>query len=85
ARIDASAHRPGDRLVRIMRDGVVNYAYVEGDLGGIVTLRAPVVAGGGGNTLNVNVTNGNSIAGARSIDLVGFKRWDLAQVAASGL
>ncbi|HWV51692.1 filamentous haemagglutinin family protein [Pseudorhodoplanes sp.] len=85
ARIDASAHRPGDRLVRIMRGGVVNYAYVEGDLGGIVTLRAPVVAGGGGNTVNVSVASADSIAGARSIDLVGFKRWDLAQVAASGL
>src|SRR5262249_27153139 len=85
AKIDASARRPGDRLVRIIRGGAVNYSYVEGDLGGIVTLRAPVVAGGGGDTVNVNVANANSIARARSIDLVGFKRWDLAQVATSGL
>ena len=85
ASIDASAHQPGDRLVRIMRGGFVNYAYVQGDEGGVVTLRAPVVAGGGGDTVNVNVGSANSILGARAIELVGFKRWDLAQVAASGL
>lgn len=81
AKIDASAHRPGDRLVRIIRSGVVNYAYVQGDEGGTVTLRAPVT----GNTVNVAVAAASSVVGASSIDLVGFKRWDLAQVAASGL
>ncbi|MCA6109660.1 filamentous haemagglutinin family protein [Bradyrhizobium cenepequi] len=84
--IDASVSRPGNRLVRIMRNGTVNYAYVQGDEGGIVSLRAPVVTDGGGNnkTVNVEVVSASSIIGARAIDLEGFKRWDLAQVAASG-
>ncbi len=85
AKIDASAHRSGDRLVRVMRDGAVNYSYVQGDEGGIVTLRAPVIPNGAGhNTVNVSVASANSIIGAQAIDLVGFKRWDLAQVAQSG-
>ncbi len=86
ARIDASAHRSGDRLVRIVRDGVVNYAYVQGDLGGTVTLRGPVTTDGlGRNIVNATVASTNSIIGAQEIDLVGFKRWDLEQVANSGL
>jgi hypothetical protein len=83
--IDASAHRPGDRLVRLQRNGVVDYMYVEGDQGGIVTLRAPVVADGGASSVNVAVGAAGSILGAREIDLEGFKRWDLAAVAKSGL
>ncbi len=82
AMIDASASRPGNRLVRIMRGGVVNYAYVEGDQGGIVRFRAPVV---NGNNMNVNVVSSASVKGARAVELEGFKRWDLAAVAASGL
>ena len=82
AMIDASASRPGNRLVRIMRGGVVNYAYVEGDQGGIVRFRAPVV---NGNTMNVNVASSASVSGARAVELEGFKRWDLATVVASGL
>ncbi len=86
ALIDASAHRPGNRLVRILRSGVVNYAYVQGDQGGIVTLRAPVVTNSSGNrTVNVQVASAGSIVGARAIDLEAFRRWDLAAVAASGL
>ncbi len=86
ARIDASAHRPGDRLVRIVRDGAVNYAYVQGDVGGTVTLRGPVTTDGlGRNIVNATVASAQSIIGAQAIDLVGFKRWDLEQVAKSGL
>lgn len=80
--IDASASRPGDRLVRIIRNGVVNYAYVEGDQGGVVRFRAPVV---NGNDMNVSVASAGSVRGARAVELEGFKRWDLATVAASGL
>lgn len=82
AMIDASASRPGNRLVRIIRGGVVNYAYVEGDQGGIVRFRAPVV---NGNDMNVDVVSSAIADGARAIELEGFKRWDLAAVAASGL
>ena len=84
--IDASARRPGNRLVRIMRNGTANYAYVQGDEGGIVSFRAPVVTDGNGhNTVNVQVASASSIVGARAIDLEGFKRWDLAKVANGGL
>jgi filamentous hemagglutinin family protein len=84
--IDASARRPGNRLVRIMRGGAVNYAYVQGDEGGVVSFRAPVVTDGTGNsTINVQVESAGSVIGARSIELEGFKRWDLATVAGSGL
>ncbi len=82
ARIDASATGRADRLVRMMRGGVANYQYVEGDLGGIVTLRAPASRFG---SPAIGVATANSIVGARAIDLVGFARWDLAQVAQSGL
>ncbi|WP_454618595.1 filamentous haemagglutinin family protein [Bradyrhizobium cenepequi] len=84
--IDASASRPGNRLVRIMRNGTVNYAYVQGDQGGIVSFRAPVVDDGHGhNTVNVTVASAGSIVGARAIDLEGFKRWDLKTAVQSGL
>lgn len=84
--IDASAQRPGNRLVRLMRDGVVNYVYVEGDEGGIVRFRAPVVNDGNGHSsVYVEVASAGSIKGAKAIDLEGFKRWDLKTVAQSGL
>src|SRR3546814_10818570 len=43
ALIDVSAKRPGERLVRLARDQGVYYQYTEGDQGGTVTLRAPIV------------------------------------------
>jgi filamentous hemagglutinin family protein len=83
--IDVSARRPGARLVPIVSNGVTNYSVAQGDQGGIVTLRAPVVNSGGSNIVNVSVANAGSIVGASAVDFVGFKRWDLAAVAASGL
>ncbi len=80
--IDVSAKRPGDRLVPFVSNGTKYYNYVQGDQGGTVTLRAPVRDD---NTVNATVGNASSIVGASAINLVGFKRWDLAQVAASGL
>ncbi|KZD23820.1 filamentous haemagglutinin family protein [Tardiphaga robiniae] len=86
ASIDVSARRPGDRLVRLLRNGVIYYQYAEGDQGGTVNLRAPVVDNGsGGKTVNVVVDSVASVVGARAIDLEGFKRWDLKAVANSGL
>ena len=52
---------------------------VTGGEGGKVTLRAPVIAQPGADT--VNVAFASSIAGAREIVLEGFKRFDLANLA----
>ncbi len=81
ARIDVAAKRPGERLVRILRNGTVYYQVASADQGGVVSLRAPVV----GNTVDVKVESAASVVGARAVELEGFKRWDLAAVAASGL
>lgn len=83
--IDVSARRPGDRLVRILRAGVVNYQVVSSDRGGSVHLRAPVIGSAGSGSVNVAVADAiGSIRGAASVVLEGYRRWDLAQVAASG-
>ena len=82
ARIDVRALRPGDRLVPVLRNGVVFYSYVAGDAGGTVTLRAPIIEQAGAD--DVNVTYAGTIEGARQIALEGYRRWDLADVAADG-
>lgn len=83
--IDVSAKRPGERLVRLQRDQGVYYQYAEGDQGGTVTLRAPIVEQAGADTVRVSVGDVGTIKGARAIALEAFKRWDLSEVAASGL
>ncbi|RJF86536.1 hypothetical protein D3874_05460 [Oleomonas cavernae] len=82
--VDVSARRPVDRLVRLWRNGELYYQYVQGDLGGTVRFRAPVIEQAGADTVNVAVADAASIVGARTIALEAFKRWDLAQVAAGG-
>ncbi|HEY4079018.1 MAG TPA: filamentous hemagglutinin family protein [Rhizomicrobium sp.] len=81
ALIDVSAKRPGDRLVPYYADNVEYYSYVQADQGGSVTLRAPLAGAG----VNVSVADTHRIVGAEAVNLVGFKRWDLGAVAASGL
>ena len=84
--IDVAADHPGDRLVPLLRNGVVFFQLVQGDTGGTVTFRAPVISNGaGGDTVNVTVADAASVVGAQAIDLEGFKRWNLQAVAASGL
>jgi len=91
--IDVSAKRPGARLVPFLSNGTKYYNLVQGDQGGTVTLRAPLymatVDTGSGprtvETVDVTVANAASIVGASAINLVEFKRWDLATVADSGL
>jgi filamentous hemagglutinin family protein len=83
--IDVSAKRPGDRLVRLLVNGVVVYQYVQGDEGGTVTFRAPATGNSGHQTVDVHVASANSIVGASAINVEGFKRWDLTAVANSGL
>ena len=80
AAIDVSAARPGDRLVPQLRNGVLYYTYVQGDQGGTLSLRAPIVEQAGGDT--VNVAFAGTVSGARSIVLEGSKRFDLATIAA---
>ncbi|HVQ67654.1 MAG TPA: filamentous hemagglutinin family protein [Bradyrhizobium sp.] len=54
---------------------------VAGGEGGKVTLRAPVIAQAGADTVNVSFAG--SIAGAREIVLEGYKRFDLADLASN--
>ena len=84
ALIDVSALRPGDRLVQLIRGPVIDHQYVQGDLGGAVILRAPVIDTGAGDTVNISVASAGSVKGASTVTVEGFKRWDLGQIAASG-
>src|SRR3546814_10279223 len=61
AAIDVGAHRPGDRLVRMERNGETFYSFVAGDKGGTLNLRAPVIEQHGADSVNVGfagVVNG---------------------------
>lgn len=79
ALIDVSARKTGDKLVPMLRNGTIYYTYVPGDEGGVVNFRAPVIGPDGAET--VNVFYSGTINGAREIDLEGFKRFDLADIA----
>ncbi len=78
--IDVSARNTADRLVPLYYNGTLYYTYVPGDVGGIVHFRSPVIEQDSGDT--VNVYYDGAINGARSIILEGFKKFDLAQIAA---
>ncbi len=85
ALIDVSAKNPGDRLVPLLVNGVTDYEVVQGDQGGSVMFRAPVIENASNQeTVNVNIANSNSIVGATGISVQGFRRWDLEAVANSG-
>lgn len=80
--IDLSARRTTDRVVPVSGAGGSFYQYVEADRGGALRLRAPVVEGGGAQTVAVAVADAASVRGAREVVLEGFRRFDLAAVAA---
>ncbi len=85
ARIDISAARTGYRRVAetvIGAGGIESTAYrlAPGDLGGTVAFRAPVLAGG-----VIGFANAGTIVGARDISIEGYRRYDLDQIADSGL
>ncbi len=81
--IDVGVDQASARAVETVENGTVNYQYVPGDLGGTVTLRAPVIStSSGGETVNVNFAG--AIQGASSVVLEGYRAWDLGQVAAGG-
>jgi filamentous hemagglutinin family protein len=79
ATIDVSALRPGDRMVPTVNDGVTYYTYVEGDQGGVVHFRAPVIQTASGESVNIFV--GGTVTGASSIVVEGFQQYNLATVA----
>lgn len=84
AMLDVSAHRTGDRMLpTIVKDPVTllettAFRFVEGDLGGTVNFRAPVI---GVNANLVDISNAGTIAGARATSIEGFKRFDLESIA----
>lgn len=82
--IDVAARHPGDRLIRVVRNGAVHYERIAGDQGGVVGLGAPVVERRGPDSVNVTVADADAIRGARAVTLDGIKRWDLAALAAAG-
>ncbi len=79
ATIDAGAVETSDRLVSLNRTNGAYYTYVAGDVGGTVTLRAPIIVRPGGDTVNVAV--GGAVTGASSIVLEAFQRFDLTTLA----
>jgi len=81
ARIDVHGERTGDRLVPTTRNGVTYATYVQGDQGGTVHFRAPLIEQAGADT--VNVSYAGQITGAREIVLEAYKTFDLATIAAN--
>ncbi len=79
--IDVAAVQTANRLVNMNRTNGAAYTYVAGDVGGSVTFRAPVFHQGGADTVNVSVQG--VVQGASSVVLEGFRRFDLASMAAN--
>jgi len=77
--IDVSAAHTQNRLVAEDRTDGTYYSYVAGDLGGVVTFSAPVVAQSGRETVDVSVAG--AVTGASSVVLEGVRSWDLASLA----
>ncbi len=81
AKLDLSVIRPDARLVGKQQidprtqSQVTSYTYVEGDKGGILTLRAPVIGGVDGDM--VDVAFAGTVSGASDISLVGYRTYDL--------
>jgi len=88
AAIDVSAKRPGARLVGELRtdprtlNQTTAYTFVEGDQGGKLTLRAPVVTNGGIQSVDVDFAG--TVSGARDVSIEGYRRYDLATITANG-
>ncbi|WP_272840427.1 filamentous haemagglutinin family protein [Rhodoplanes sp. TEM] len=83
ATLDLSVKNTTARVIAL--DSGLGYYYVAADTAGTLTLRAPVYTDASGKqTVDVNVASASSVVGAASVVLEGFRRWDLAVVAASG-
>jgi hypothetical protein len=81
ATIDVAALQTSNRLVAMDRSNGPFYSFVQGDVGGAVTFRAPVIQQPGGDTVAVAVQG--SVDGASSVVLEGFQHFDLAALAAN--
>ncbi len=79
--IDVAATQTMARLVPMVMNGTTYYTYVPGDTGGTVNFRLPVQIQG--DTETVNMTYAGNIEGASAINLEGFQRWNLADIAAN--
>lgn len=88
AAIDLGTLRKGNRLVGKQQtdprtlNQITSYTYVEADKGGTLTLRAPVISQGA--TDSVDVSFAGTVTGARDVTVEGYRRYDLADVAANG-
>jgi filamentous hemagglutinin family protein len=81
--LQTEAH-PGNRLVPLSRSDGTYYSYVPADIGGTVTLRAPLIGDGvtnGVGTVNVSVASAGSIVGASAITVQGFQHFNLTDLA----
>ncbi|HEX4160229.1 MAG TPA: filamentous hemagglutinin N-terminal domain-containing protein, partial [Rhizomicrobium sp.] len=77
--IDVAALQTMARLVPMTMNGTTYYTYVPGDVGGTVNFRLPVVEQNGVETVRMDYAG--DIEGASAIDLVGFERWNLQDIA----
>ncbi len=77
--IDVAALQAMARLVPMTMNGTTYYMFVPGDVGGTVNFRLPVVVQNGAETVRMDYAG--NIEGASAIDLVGFERWNLADIA----
>ncbi|MBV9994452.1 MAG: filamentous hemagglutinin family protein [Caulobacteraceae bacterium] len=81
ATINVGAVQTANRLVSMSRTNGAYFTFVPGDVGGTVTFRAPVIAQSGGDTVLVSVQG--AVAGADSVVLEGFQRFDLSSLASN--
>ncbi|SEH66038.1 filamentous haemagglutinin family protein [Magnetospirillum fulvum] len=80
--INVGATQTANRLIPL--DSGLGSYYVDADVGGTVTFRAPIVDAGGQQTVDIQIDDAaSSVKGARKVTVEGFRRWDLAKVANS--
>lgn len=75
ALIDVSALNTSPRAVLVASSGTPAYTLVPGDLGGSLTLRAPVKTASGGSSVNIDFQG--QVNGASSVVVEGFKHFKL--------
>lgn len=86
ATINVGATRPGDRLItefitdQLTRIESTVYRLAAGDQGGVVSFRAPLLAG---NT--INFTNRGQVSGAREMSIEAYRSFDLDAILNSGI
>ncbi|MFM9978826.1 MAG: filamentous hemagglutinin family protein [Sphingomonadaceae bacterium] len=79
--IDLAARRPGNRLIGETRSDITYFTFAEGDVGGKLLVRAPLIERPGNDTLDVRVDSAASVRGASEVSIEAFKRFDLDAIA----